>query len=625
MMNGEFISPFFHDMMVSICVEIDRKGSKEMTAMIKLRSKLLLSHIGLVVLTIAISGIAFKEINSRLLVSKVAQMSDQTNSIIRENVLQTMDTVNNYSKMLLANELIQRNLPKKGDIELSQIREIHLYLLEFLDSAPILSSIYIYDLHGNGHAVGRYRVQSVEFDKIRESGLYDRALEMSGAPVVSVNMNHLLDTKQKENVVSFSRIINSTDTMEPIGFIVVNVEGESLQPSYERIGANQVSYVEILDQDGVLLSGSGQAQPVADEIRTGFLSGEGTENYSVIGSDKTRYMVTSTHIHKYDWTVLSVTPFSEIEKENDYYQFVMLLLLGISVLVMIVGSFLISQSIAVPIKHLVSSMRKISTGHLVPVEFKAGSYEMNVLKDGYNQMVERIETLIERIYDEQKRLRRAELNSIQAQIKPHFLYNSFDAISSLSFAGKSDEVYKLVKSLGTYYRNSLSNGKEVITLGKELEIVKSYVAIQNIRYRGLINLAFDVDQRYIGLPLLKLILQPLVENALYHGIMPKGKNGKVTISAKEDGSWFVIRVADDGVGMNDDQVRMIMNGPMMDEGEGGFGLMNTIQRLQLFYDMPNLLSIESKIGEGTVITIRIPVTARRQDDDGYGDPSDDRG
>lgn len=125
--------------------------------------------------------------------------------------------------------------------------------------------------------------------------------------------------------------------------------------------------------------------------------------------------------------------------------------------------------------------------------------------------------------------------------------------------------------------------------------------------------------------MLKLILQPLVENTLYHGIMPKGKNGKVTISAKEDGSWFVIRVADDGVGMNDDQVRMIMNGPMMDEGEGGFGLMNTIQRLQLFYDMPNLLSIESKIGEGTVITIRIPVTARRQDDDGYGDPSDDRG
>ena len=592
---------------------------------LKLRSKILLSHIGLVVLTIAVSGIAFREINSRLLVSKVAQMSEQTNTIIRENVLQTMDNVNNYSKMLLSNELIQRNLPKAGTIELSEMRKIHLYLLEFLDSAPLLSSIYLYDMQGQGYAVGRSRMQTVEFDKIRESGLLDRALSLKGSPLVTINMNQLLEPKQKDNVVSFSRIINSTDTLEPIGLLVVNVEGKSLQPSYERIGTNQVSYVEILDQAGFLLSESGTELPVADQIRSGFLSEEPKSDYSIIKYDNMRYLITSTNISRFDWTVLSVTPFAEIARENIYYQFVMLILFGISLLVMITGSFIISQSIAVPIKHLVSSMRKIGAGNLVPVDFKAGSHEMDILKNGYNRMVEQIESLIGQIHNEHKKLRQAELYAIQAQIKPHFLYNSFDAISSLSFAGKSDQVYKMVKSLGTYYRNSLSNGKEVITLGKELEIVKSYVAIQNIRYRDLIDLEIRADERYIGLPLLKLILQPLVENALYHGIMPRGKKGKIAISAKEAGDWFIISVADDGVGMSEDRIRSVMHDPPTDETVGGFGLKSTIQRIQRFYDMPNLLSIDSAVGQGTTVTIRIPLKVGGSGGHGFGNTADDRG
>ncbi|WP_337101171.1 sensor histidine kinase [Paenibacillus sp. YIM B09110] len=579
--------------------------------------KLIIYYFVLVVLTITITGFTFKEINSRILFSKVAEMSEQSNTIIRENVLLTMDTVNNFSKMLLSNELLQENLPLGSEVKLSDSRKINLYLLEFLDSAPLFSSIYIFDLEGNRYSSDTQRAQaqlSLSLNDVKGSGLFDRALRLNGSPVISVNVDQLLKPRSDGNLVSYVRIINSTDTMQPIGLLIVNIPGNDIQPSYERVGNTTSSFVEILDKEGKLLSTAGEQYPVLEErVRPDYLSEHRTEGSSLLKHENVNYMVSSTKINKYDWVILSITPFSEMAKENDYFTMILLALLIINFLFLLGGSFVISRIITVPIGSLVRSMRKINTGHLVPVQFKTGSYEMTVLRDGYNLMVERIESLISRIIDEQNKLRRAELDIIQAQIKPHFLYNAFDAISSLSFAGKSETVYAMVKALGTYYRNSLSNGKEVISLSKELDIVSSYIAIQNIRYRDLVDLELEIDNRYLGLPILKLILQPLVENALYHGIKPKGKHGKIKVSVTEEKQWLVIRVADNGVGMSSLQLETVLADNSnersdVDEDEGGFGLRSTIERIHLYYERTHLVTIDSEEGTGTEITIRIPLT-----------------
>ncbi len=583
----------------------------------KIMHKLIIYYFVLVVLTITITGFTFKEINSRILFSKVAEMSEQSNTIIRENVLLTMDTVNNFSKMLLSNELLQENLPLGSEVKLSDSRKINLYLLEFLDSAPLFSSIYIFDLEGNRYSSDTQRAQaqlSLSLNDVKGSGLFDRALRLNGSPVISVNVDQLLKPRSDGNLVSYVRIINSTDTMQPIGLLIVNIPGNDIQPSYERVGNTTSSFVEILDKEGKLLSTAGEQYPVLEErVRPDYLSEHRTEGSSLLKHENVNYMVSSTKINKYDWVILSITPFSEMAKENDYFTMILLALLIINFLFLLGGSFVISRIITVPIGSLVRSMRKINTGHLVPVQFKTGSYEMTVLRDGYNLMVERIESLISRIIDEQNKLRRAELDIIQAQIKPHFLYNAFDAISSLSFAGKSETVYAMVKALGTYYRNSLSNGKEVISLSKELDIVSSYIAIQNIRYRDLVDLELEIDNRYLGLPILKLILQPLVENALYHGIKPKGKHGKIKVSVTEEKQWLVIRVADNGVGMSSLQLETVLADNSnersdVDEDEGGFGLRSTIERIHLYYERTHLVTIDSEEGTGTEITIRIPLT-----------------
>lgn len=157
-------------------------------------------------------------------------------------------------------------------------------------------------------------------------------------------------------------------------------------------------------------------------------------------------------------------------------------------------------------------MKGVENGEFKEVNIDTGNDEIGKLKNVYNTMIYKIENLIEQIVKEQKIKRKAELDVLQSQIKPHFLYNSFDTISSLALDNRNDEVYKIIKALGNFYRTSLSNGKEVISIEEEIKTVKSYLTIQQIRYDNMFNVNISVDERANKYKILKLILQPLVEN-----------------------------------------------------------------------------------------------------------------
>jgi len=207
--------------------------------------------------------------------------------------------------------------------------------------------------------------------------------------------------------------------------------------------------------------------------------------------------------------------------------------------------------------------------------------------------------------------RKAELEVLQAQIKPHFLYNTFDAISSLALSGRNGEVYKVMKALGSYYRASLNKGSEVITIGEEIEIVRNYLTIQQVRYGDVFTANYDIHERTTKIKILKLVLQPLVENALYHGIKPKGESGNIHIAAKYYNNFVILTIEDDGVGMEEEQVQRIIHGSCNDK-KISFGLWGTIERLRIFYNEEDLFCIESKKNVGTKIIINIPVKGENE-------------
>jgi two-component system sensor histidine kinase YesM len=229
--------------------------------------------------------------------------------------------------------------------------------------------------------------------------------------------------------------------------------------------------------------------------------------------------------------------------------------------------------------------------------------EIGKLTCAYNSMVDQIETLFTSIRTESERKRQAEFHALQAQINPHFLYNTIDTLRALSLSGRTKEVNDLLRSLGEFYRNSINNGKSIITIGEEINMVKSYMAIQSVRYSD-ISTEFDVDETVCAAPIPKLVLQPLVENALYHGLRSSGQKGTIWVRAWQDADNVYLSVSDNGIGISEEALTSALKNDPTEE-ESRFGLRGTIDRLRLFYGESQPVTIERTPGCGTRIIITI--------------------
>lgn len=246
-------------------------------------------------------------------------------------------------------------------------------------------------------------------------------------------------------------------------------------------------------------------------------------------------------------------------------------------------------------------------------------------------MVSRLNQLIEQNREEQMSLRQAELALLQAQINPHFLYNTLDAIVWLIEMEKNEQAVEMVTSLSSFFRSSLSNGRDIITLKEEEQHVRSYLEIQQVRYKDILSYEISIDPSLFACRIPKLTLQPLVENALYHGLKLKRGLGHISVTGMRDGRDLVLTVVDDGAGMSEERLmevqRMLKLHPdFQDEsqtslehqkaekqqkeqeksGRVGFGVMTVHERLQLLFGVEYGLTVESVQGEGTRVTVRIP-------------------
>ncbi len=282
--------------------------------------------------------------------------------------------------------------------------------------------------------------------------------------------------------------------------------------------------------------------------------------------------------------------------------------------VILFGALLFSRKImsgiTEPIRRLSEVTKQAGSGDFAVRAEEDSDDEMAVLNTSFNQMVEKIGQLVEDIRVEQINLRQSELRVLQAQINPHFLYNTLDSIIWLAESGQKDQVVEMVSSLSDFFRTTLSKGRDYITLHEEEMHIRSYLRIQQFRYRDILDYSIQIPQQMASYPILKLTLQPLVENALYHGIKNKRGRGHIEVIGREEEDRLVLSVRDDGIGMTAERlshVRALICGDEMDEeNPSGFGLFNVNQRLQLNYGTSYGLEIESVYGEGTTILAVIP-------------------
>jgi two-component system, sensor histidine kinase YesM len=278
----------------------------------------------------------------------------------------------------------------------------------------------------------------------------------------------------------------------------------------------------------------------------------------------------------------------------------------------ILAAWIISASIYLPIKKLHDVTSTITGADLQALVTTNNVDEITELGISFNIMIGKIRELLQAKIEERDNLKKAELKALQAQINPHFLYNTLDTIVWMAEANKSEQVIEIVCALSSFFRIALSKGREWISLRQEIEHVRSYLAIQKMRYRDILDYRIEVDEALLHNTILKLTLQPLVENALYHGIKTKREGGLIVVRVRcADDNMVLLQVEDDGVGFTPYKLAQIRATLAEDGGEismkeSGFGLENVNKRIKLYYGRQYGLSIQSQYRGGTQVTVTIP-------------------
>lgn len=295
----------------------------------------------------------------------------------------------------------------------------------------------------------------------------------------------------------------------------------------------------------------------------------------------------------------------EMARQSNLNFFVNITLILIVISVGLFAFFYIYKSIMNPIEKLLSMSNKISEGDFSSRVELVASDEFNELALGMNTMSEKIELLIEKSIEEQKQLRISEAKMLQAQITPHFLYNTLDAIIWAAEAKNMSDVITLVSSLSSFFKISLSHGIDFIPISNEIAHVRSYLTIQQMRYSDVLSYEINVDEGLDNQHVLKLLLQPLVENSLYHGIKNTRERGKITISVTKVKGGVRFSVADNGIGMTRNELKELrreLNSDIDSGIERGYGLFNVNRRLQLYYDSCKGIEVRSEYKKGTEVS-----------------------
>lgn len=323
------------------------------------------------------------------------------------------------------------------------------------------------------------------------------------------------------------------------------------------------------------------------------------------------YFISHTRSSNTGWTYLNITPFNQIFEQVLFIkELVVIVFFVIFGLVILLG-IRFSRSLTRPIENLISRMKMAERGNFAGAHLQTADDspvsmdEMGLLHRTFRIMVERINTLITENYANQLLIKETEFRALQAQINPHFLYNTLESINWLAKVNKQAQISNMVESLGFLLRNSINMKQEILTLGEEIEVVKSYVTIQKYRFDDRLNFSLEIPTELSKRKLPKLTLQPLLENAIQYALEPTIGTSTIVILAKLTEVEFLITVEDDGPGMSIDMIDKLRNGEQKAKGNG-IGLLNIDERIKIAFGEQYGIRIDSEPGQGARVTIALP-------------------
>ncbi|HEX9060555.1 MAG TPA: histidine kinase, partial [Clostridia bacterium] len=326
----------------------------------------------------------------------------------------------------------------------------------------------------------------------------------------------------------------------------------------------------------------------------------------------TKYLVTFKTSRITGWKIVGVSPEAEMTKNIDKINQIFFWFIPTIIIIVLLLTIYLTTILTNPIKELRSLMRRASENDLTVYADIRTTDEIGQLALSFNKMINRIRELMSKAVEDQLKIRKMEMKAMQDLIKPHFIYNTLDSIIGLLEQNRNDDAIDIIDSLGKFFRTSLSHGREIVQIQEEFDHVRSYLSIQQFRFSNKFDYLFEIDDDIYKYRTLKLILQPLVENSIYHGVRNLDKQGLIVIKGyiKEDEIFF--EVIDNGEGMKEDKldyINKLMSGEEVVSDENlYFGIRNVNERIKLNFGKDFGLRYESKVAIGTKVIVNIPKT-----------------
>lgn len=417
------------------------------------------------------------------------------------------------------------------------------------------------------------------------------------------------NTNPSTQAVMVGRVINSLDSQERIGYVFVYLRESSLINAFKETELFNNGKLLVIDQHGYIVSAKDKTLlGKQDEFSTADVLNNPHDNFTTAKIAGKNYYVTYRNIQGTPWRMISFIPTVEYEKEIIRLRDWIILIILCCCLLSVALSVIISKGISKPVQDLSKRMDEVGKGNFNVFSDYDSKDEIGILSRHFNEMVSQVKQLIQKVYQEELLKQKAELKSLRMQINPHFLYNTLESINWMARIKGVPEIGRMVKALGDLMRASIS-GEDFISLKEEIKNIENYLTIQKFRYGEKIQAEMNIKPEIADIKIPKLILQPIVENAIVHGIEKKIGNGKISIEGFIEDHSVILRVKDDGVGMDEKLSSEILseNKPHSSDNHTHIGLKNVDKRIKMYYGENFGVKIQSRKGSGTCVSINLPL------------------
>lgn len=412
---------------------------------------------------------------------------------------------------------------------------------------------------------------------------------------LSDNDSHWYVNMDEHQVFSASRLV-LLNRLGIDGVLYINIDYDKIFEPFSQTILNDYGLF-VTDKNGNLIYETSQYKPVNKNYELSF-----DEFKDVVASRSGKYKIITQESSTTGWTIWFYKPDSFMISSVTPIVWIGTIAIVVCVAAAVLSTVATSGFVTKRIVKIQTSMKEVENGNLnvsIPVD---GNDEISDLIRGFDTMVLRLDMLINEVYDSRLKEKEYEMKALQAQINPHFLYNTLSLINWKAIEADADDISKITLALSSFYRTSLNKGKNVMSIKDEIDNMRSYLTIQQMMHDGDFDAVIDIDDSILQYNTLNLILQPLIENAIDHGIdLNTGVRGVITITGRQTDDEIILTVEDNGVGMTKEQADKIIT-----KDSKGYGVRNVNERIKLYYGEQYELKIESEIGKGTKVIVHFP-------------------